>query len=75
MATFVLNPYLGDVNPGTPDGLKLYNKAIEAPDTKINVDQHNARDIQSLFAIEASDCGWGPGVGSVQVNDAGPPTF
>ena len=26
MATFVLNPYLGDVNPGTSDGLKLYNK-------------------------------------------------
>ena len=74
-ANFVLNPYLGDVNPGTADGLKLYNKAIEAPDTKIDVDQHHARDIQSLFAKDASDFGWGPGVGSVQVDNATPPLY
>ena len=74
-ANFVLNPYLGDVNPGTADGLKLYNKATEAPDTKIDVDQHKARDIQSLFAKDASDFGWGPGVGLVQVDNATPPTL
>ena len=49
MANFVLNPYLGNVNQGTTDGLKLYNKAIEAPETKIDLDQKNARDIHHFL--------------------------
>ena len=27
---YVQNPYKADINPGTPDGLKLYLKAVEA---------------------------------------------
>ena len=72
---FVLNPYLGDVNPGTPEGLKLYNKAIEAPDTKLNIGQKNSRDIVSSFEKDASDFGWGPAISAIQVNDNPAPDF
>ena len=27
---YVHNPYEADINPGTPDGLKLYLQAVEA---------------------------------------------
>ena len=47
MAAFVLNLYLGDVNPGTVDGIKFYNKAIEAPDEKPKTNRGNVRDVQS----------------------------
>ena len=66
---FVLNPYLGDVNPGTPDGLKLYNKAIEAPDTKLTIGQKNSRDILNSFEKDASDFGWGPAISLIQVTN------
>ena len=72
---FVLNPYLGDVNPGTPDGLKLYNKATEAPDTKLNIGQKNSRDILNSFEKDASDFGWGPAISVIQVNNNPVPGF
>ena len=37
-ANYVLNPYCGEVNPCTADGLKLYNKALEAPNLKIKME-------------------------------------
>ena len=55
--TFLLNPYLGAVNPGTADWLKLYNKAVEAPDTKLTIGQKNAYDILASFEKDASDFG------------------
>ena len=44
-----MNPYLGYVNPGTTEGLKLYKKSIEARSDKIETNQDNARDIQTIF--------------------------
>ena len=36
-ANYSLNPFLGDINPGTSDGAKLYNRAIEAPKDLITI--------------------------------------
>jgi len=58
------------VNPGTPDGLKLYNKATAAPDLKISIEQSKATDIKCAFESDANDFGWGPAVGAVQVDNA-----
>ena len=55
--TFVLNPYLGNVNPGTADGLNLYNRAVTAPKLKITVDQSHARDIKTTFELDANNFG------------------
>ena len=74
MTSFVMNPYLGDVNPGTTEGLKLYNKSIEARSEKIEINQENARDIQTIFEKDSSDFGWGPAISLVQVDDLTPPT-
>ena len=74
MANFVRNPYLGDVNPGTAEGLKLYSKAIEPPKTKLEINQYNSGDIMTMFEKDAGDFGWGPAINSVQVDDATPAT-
>ena len=65
MTSFVMNPYLGDVNPGTTEGLKLYNKAIAAPNEKVEINQDSARDIQTIFEKESGDYEWGPAISSV----------
>ena len=74
MATFIRNPYLGDVNPGTAKCLKLYNKAIEPPKTTLEINQSNSGDILTMFEKDASDFGWAPAISSVQIDDAPPPT-
>ena len=68
---FVLNPYLGDINPGTTEGLKLYNKAVAGPETKISIDQSHAREIKTSFELDANNFGWGPATGAIQVDNAG----
>ena len=62
---FVLNPYLGDTNPGTADGLKLYNKAVAAPETKLSIKQQHTREIKAAFKDDVNNFGWGPAVGSI----------
>ena len=69
MKSFVMKPYLGDVNPGTNEGLKIYNKYIEARSEKIEISQGNARDIQTIFEKYSGDFGWGPAISLVQIND------
>ena len=54
-AVFLTNPFCGDINPGTADGAKLYNKAIAAPDDKLSVQQKNAKEIQSQFEADSSN--------------------
>ena len=44
-ANYSLNPFLGNINPGTTEGAKLYNKAIEAPKELLAISQKNATDI------------------------------
>ena len=36
-AVFVLNPFLGDINPGTDGGAKLYSKATAERSSKLSV--------------------------------------
>lgn len=67
MTTFLLNPFLGDINPGTTEGAKLYRKAIEPPDKKLNICQKNARDIQSFFETDSRNFGWGPLIGNIPI--------
>ena len=55
MTSFVRNPYLGDTNPGTTEGLKLYSKAIKAPKTNLEINQNNAGDILTIFEKDAND--------------------
>ena len=53
MAAFVLNPYLGDVNSGTAEGLKLYNKIIDSRSKKIEINQDNV-DIQTALTLNSN---------------------
>ena len=60
MATFLLNPFLGDINSGTAEGAKLYTKAIDSPDEKLNICQ-KMREIFKPFlkltqTISVGDC-------------------
>ena len=68
MAVFLTNPFFGDINPGTADGAKLYNKAIEAPTVQLSIQQRTARDVQSQFETDASNFGWGSLIGNITIN-------
>ena len=70
-ANYSLNPFLGNINPGTTEGAKLYNKAIEAPKELLAISQKNATDIRDHFEKDARDFGWGPLVGSIRIDAAG----
>ena len=74
MNSFVMTPYLGDVNPGTTEGLKLHNKGIISRSEKIEVNQDSARNIQTIFEKDSGDSGWGTAISSVQIDDMTPPT-
>ena len=74
MATYLLNPYLGNVNPGSVDSFKLYIKAIAAPDDKLIISQRNARDIMGTFEMDSNKFGWGPAISNIQIDDLTVPT-
>ena len=69
--SFVLNPFLGDINPGTDGGAKLYSKVTAKRDEKLQVSQKNSKDILQAFVKDASNYGWGPLIGAIQVDAAG----
>ena len=70
-AVYVINPFLGNINPGTDGGAKLYSKATAERKTKLQISQKNAKDILQVFKKDASNFGWSPLVGLIQVNVAG----
>ena len=70
-AVYVMNPFLGDINPGTDGGAKLYSKATAERETKLSVSQKNAKDILQAFKKDASNFGWGLLIGQIQVDAAG----
>ena len=70
MAVFLTNPFFGDINPGTADGAKLYNKAIEAPKDTLSIQQSKARDVQSQFETDACNFGWSSLIGNITINIA-----
>ena len=55
---YLLNPYLGDVNPATADGLKLYNKAFVAPKTKLTLAQKHNKEILEHFELDSRNFDW-----------------
>ena len=69
--TFIMNPFLVDINPRTSEGAKLYNKATAKLDTKLTINQKNAKDVLSHFIKDAGRFGWGPLIGQIQINNAG----
>ena len=69
MALYLTNPFFGEINPGTTEGAKLYNKATAAPEEKLSVQQKNAKDVLSRFETDASNFGWGQLIGNVQINN------
>ena len=71
MAAFVLNLYLGDVNPGTSEGLNLCNKAVDAP---LDIKQSHVGDVLATFEKDANNFGWGAAVSSVQADNIISPT-
>ena len=56
----------------TTEGLELDNKAIDAPDTKFDIKQSNARNSQTIFEKDTNYIGWGLAISTVQVNSATP---
>ena len=68
---YLLNPYLGDVNPTTVDVLKLYNKAIAAPETKVTLAQKHSKEIFEAFELDSSNFGWGPAISAIPIDAAG----
>ena len=49
MATFALDPHVGNDNPGSTEVLKLYNKVIDSPEEKLEINQCKICDIQTIF--------------------------
>ena len=70
-ANYSLNPFLSNINPGTTEGAKLYNKTIEAPKELLTVTQKNATEIWYHFEKYAQDFGWGPLIGNIDIDAAG----
>ena len=67
---FTLNPYDGEVNPATSEGLKLYLKAIQGFDKdsdRVNVGQSNSREVLQLMKDQASKFGWAEIVAKIPV--------
>ena len=70
---YLLNPFLGNINPGPLEGAKLYNKATATIEDKITIPQKNAHDIQTHFETDSSNFGWGLLVGNVITRNAQDP--
>ena len=66
---FILDPYYGDINPGTSAGRYLFNKATAQLDhsKRIHVSIENSKKVKSYLEELASTYGWGELVH--QVND------
>ena len=69
---FNLNPYNGDINPSTNEGLKLFLKATEEKkdDLKLKISQSNVKNIMSAFESDARKFRWSSLVHIIYINDA-----
>ena len=66
--SFVLNPYLGNINPGTTSGQKLWAAAVAREDKRLRVEPKNATLILNVFQERANKFGWAPLIGDIRVN-------
>ena len=70
---FLIDPYEGDINPGSDIGLKLFNKATAELDNddKLEIRQEKATAILDRFKQDASNYRWGRLVTAVEVDAIG----
>ena len=62
VVNYVLIPFEGDINPGDPQGLKLYlqsTKEIFEEVEKLDIPVSNAKDIIDYFLSLSNKYGWG----------------
>ena len=73
MATFDLNPYNGNINLSTNNGLKLFLKSTEEckEDAKLKFLQSNVKNLMSAFESDARKFGWSALVNVVLSNGTG----
>ena len=64
---FQMDPYDGNINPGTAEGAKLFNKATAARTTLLTLSQDKAKEVVSAFEEDAREFGWGEMVHKVQI--------
>jgi hypothetical protein len=65
------NPYAADINPGDPDGRKLWTKAVlegHPEAEKIKITQENAPEIMNLFKKWNSKFAYGSCTGNIPVS-------
>ena len=58
---YVQNPYKADINPGTPDGTKLYMNAVEAKEKdedRLKLSQSNSKAVVTCMKDLTAKFGW-----------------
>ena len=50
---FITNPYLGNINPGSSDGQKLFLKAIAKRDDRLSISQEKVKEILTAFESDS----------------------
>lgn len=68
--TFDVDPFQGDINPGTTEGQKLYLKATASLSTseRISVTQGNVRAFMDMIETDSNDFAWGELVNRIPVS-------
>ena len=71
MTIFLIDPFEGDINPGTFSGQKLYTLATAElkKEEIIFIAQENVSDIMSAFCYDANSFGWGMLVNNITADD------
>ena len=65
--TFVSNPYQGNINPTTSNGLKMYQSATNARSTLLNPKIKTKKEFLDAMASDSARFGWGSLINQVGV--------
>jgi hypothetical protein len=65
--SFHANPYLGDINPSSSIGSKLWKDATSARDPQMNPRVKNANEVMTTLKAYSASFGWGPIVNKISV--------
>ena len=65
--TWCTDPFLGKINPGTHEGIKLYTTATKerSKENRLSASQDNVDAIMEAFRGDCNNFGWGPLVNCV----------
>ena len=66
---FATNPYLGNINPSSSTGSKLWKDAVSVSSSadKLNPRIQNATEVISTFRAHATTYGWGPLINKIPI--------